>query len=79
MTCVPADGTFYLFPNVEGVMRAKHAATDVELCERLLEATGVALVPGSAFGAPAHLRISFAASRATLDEALNRIEKFLAA
>ena len=76
-TCVPASGTFYLFPNVEGAMRAKGASTDVELCERLLEATGVALVPGSAFGAPGHLRLSFAASSATLDDALARIEHFL--
>jgi aspartate aminotransferase len=53
-------------------------ANDVELCERLLEATGVALVPGSAFGAPGHLRLSFAASTATLDDALERMERFLA-
>ena len=79
ITCVPASGTFYLFPNVEEAMRAKKIGTDVELCERLLEATGVALVPGSAFGAPGHLRLSFAASSATLDDALGRIEQFLAA
>jgi aspartate aminotransferase len=76
--CVPASGTFYLFPNVEGAMHAKRAATDVELCEQLLEATGVALVPGTAFGAPGHLRLSFAASTATLTDALGRIGEFLA-
>ena len=43
-------------------MRIKRAATDVELCERLLDGAGVALVPGTAFGAPGHLRLSFAAS-----------------
>jgi aspartate aminotransferase len=75
--CVPASGTFYLFPNVAGAMRAKKAATDVELCEQLLEATGVALVPGSAFGAPGHLRLSFAASTATLTAALSRMHDFL--
>ena len=75
--CVPASGTFYLFPNIEGAIQAKGSPTDVEFCERLLEATGVALVPGSAFGAPGHLRVSFAASRATLDEALTRLERFL--
>ena len=79
VSCVPASGTFYLFPNVEGAMRAKGVSGDVELCERLLEATGVALVPGSAFGAPGHLRLSFAASRTTLDDALTRIERFFAA
>ena len=76
-TTVPALGTFYLFPNVTAAMRAKGAASDVELCEQLLESAGVALVPGSAFGAPGHLRVSFAASTATLDDALTRIRKFI--
>ncbi len=76
--CVPALGTFYLFPNVEAAMRAKGAATDTELCERLLEATGVALVPGSAFGAPGHLRLSFAAALETLEDALDRMQRFMA-
>jgi aspartate aminotransferase len=74
--CVPADGTFYLFPNVERAMRAKGTATDVELCERLIDEAGVALVPGSAFGAPGHIRFSFAASMSTLDAALARLENF---
>jgi aspartate aminotransferase len=74
-----ADGTFYLFPNVEEAMRIKRVASDVELCERLLDGAGVALVPGSAFGAPGHLRLSFAASLETLGEALARIERFMAA
>ena len=75
----PADGTFYLFPNVEAALRMKRVASDVELCERLLDGAGVALVPGSAFGAPGHLRLSFAASLETLGEALARIERFMAA
>jgi aspartate aminotransferase len=76
-TTIPALGTFYLFPNVEEAMRAKGVATDVELCERLLESAGVALVPGTAFGAPGHLRISFAASLEKLGDALGRIETFM--
>jgi aspartate aminotransferase len=75
---VPALGAFYLFPNVEAAMRVKGAATDVELCEQLLEAAGVALVPGSAFGSPGHLRMSFAASLATLGDALERMQRFMA-
>lgn len=75
---LPASGTFYLFPNVEGAMRIKRVATDVEFCERLLEGAGVALVPGSAFGAPGHLRLSFAASVETLADALARLERFIA-
>ncbi len=75
--CVRADGTFYLFPNVEGAMQARGIATDIELCERLLDDAGVALVPGTAFGAPGHLRLSFAASMGTLDAALTRLDEFL--
>jgi aspartate aminotransferase len=77
LACVRADGTFYLFPNVEAVMRAKRVASDIELCERLLDDAGVALVPGTAFGAPGHLRLSFAASVSTLDAAVKRIDEFL--
>ncbi|HEX6998772.1 MAG TPA: pyridoxal phosphate-dependent aminotransferase [Gammaproteobacteria bacterium] len=76
-SCVPARGTFYLFPNVARAMQLKGVKTDVEFCERLLEEAGVALVPGSAFGAPGHLRISFAASVETLAKALERIEAFM--
>jgi aspartate aminotransferase len=78
VSCVPAKGAFYLFPNVEVALRAKGLGSDVELCERLLEATGVALVPGSAFGAPGHVRLSFAASLELLEEALRRMHAFLA-
>jgi aspartate aminotransferase len=75
--CARADGTFYLFPNVEAAMRAKRAATDIELCERILDDAGVALVPGTAFGAPGHVRLSFAAALSTLDAALTRLDEFL--
>jgi aspartate aminotransferase len=78
VTCAPAQGAFYLLPNVEGAMRATGLATDIEFCEQLLERTGVALVPGTAFGAPGHVRVSFAASLATLDAALARLRDFLA-
>jgi len=76
-SCVPASGTFYLFPDVTGAMLAKNIATDIEFCERLLDETGVALVPGTAFGAPSHVRLSFAASMATLGAALERLEQFV--
>jgi len=74
----PGDGTFYTFPNIEGLMQAVGVETDVELCERLLSEANVALVPGSAFGAPGHFRLSFAASRDVLDEAVRRIAEFAA-
>jgi aspartate aminotransferase len=76
--CPSAQGAFYVFPKVAAAMRAKGVSNDVDFCEQLLEATDVALVPGSAFGAPGHLRMSFAASSETLNEALTRIERFMA-
>ena len=76
--CVPAAGTFYLFPNIRRAMERVGAATDVEFCERLLEATGVTLVPGTAFGAAGHLRVSFAASLDVLQTALRRMHEFVA-
>jgi aspartate aminotransferase len=75
--CLPARGTFYLFPNVEAAMRTKRIGSDTEFCERLLQEVGLALVPGTAFGAPGHLRLSFAASMAMLTAALERLDDFL--
>ena len=75
--CIPASGTFYLFPNIEAAMRAAGVATDLEFCEKLLENAGLALVPGTAFGAPGHLRLSFAASLVTLEAALERLRAFV--
>jgi aspartate aminotransferase len=75
--CPPAHGAFYMFPNIEAAMRLKSSPSDVAFCELLLEDTDVALVPGSAFGAPGHLRMSFAASEDVLDDALQRIERFM--
>ncbi len=75
---IPADGTFYSFPNVEELMAAKGVTTDVELCELLLEEQKVALVPGTAFGAPGHFRLSFAAAQEVLDDAVKRIAAFAA-
>ena len=50
---------------------------DVELAEKLITEANVALVPGSAFGAPGHLRLSFATSLEVLKEAVARLQKFL--
>ena len=76
--CLPGHGAFYLLPNVENLMSAVDAESDVALCERLLDEAGVAVVPGSAFGAPGNLRISYAAGLETLGAALDRIEAFAA-
>ena len=72
--CVKSDGTFYSFPNVEGLIaRLDGVSNDTELAERLLADKGVALVPGSAFGLPGHIRISFATSMENLEKSIERI------
>lgn len=76
--CAEADGTFYSLPDFSPVIAGLDAVgNDVELAEFFLQKAGVALVPGSAFGAPGHLRLSFATSMEILDDALGRMEKAL--
>lgn len=76
--CFPGSGTFYTFPNVQAVIDSrKGIKDDVELAEDILNEAGVAVVPGAAFGAPGHLRLSFATSMENLERALERITTFL--
>lgn len=76
--CIPGDGTFYLFPNVQGAIdKLDGVSTDAELSAYLLENAEVALVPGSAFGLEGHMRLSFATSDEALTEALRRIKAAL--
>lgn len=77
-TCLPSEGSFYSFPNVKAAMDKLGIKTDVEFCEKLLDA-GVAVVPGSAFGTPDCIRISFATSMANLQKSLERIKKLCTA
>ena len=73
-----ADGTFYSFPNcAEAIASRSNIGDDVELASFFLNECGVALVPGSAFGLPGHVRLSFATDLDTLDSALDRLEKAL--
>lgn len=67
------DGTFYAFPDFSGVMERLGAKDDIALGELLLTKAGVALVPGSAFGTPNHVRLSFASSDKVLRECLDRL------
>lgn len=75
--CLPCQGTFYILPNVQGVMDRLGISTDVEFSEFLIEKANVAVVPGSAFGAPGYVRVSFAASMEILEEAMQRMQKVL--
>jgi aspartate aminotransferase len=76
-SCPPGDGAFYLLPDVHEALKRKGLKDDILFCEALLEETGVALVPGSAFGAPGYVRISYAASLDTMREAIDRIRRFV--
>ena len=71
--CLAGDGTFYVFPDFSGMQTKLGCETDTDLAEKLLEA-GVALVPGSAFGTPGHMRISFATSDENLQKSIERLK-----
>lgn len=78
VSCIPADGTFYAFPSFHQVIENDDRFDDdIALAEFLLNEAGVALVPGSAFGAPGNMRLSFATSMDILEDALNRIQAAL--
>ena len=79
ISCRPGAGTFYAFADVHGAMRTLGIKDDTAFAEYLLTEAGVAVVPGSGFGAPDHMRISFACSMETLEDAVLRIERALAA
>lgn len=76
--CLKGDGTFYVFPSFQGAIDADSSVSnDVEFAEKLLKEAGVALVPGSAFGMPGHMRLSFATSQEILKSAIERLKKAL--
>jgi aspartate aminotransferase len=78
ISCLETDGTFYVLPNVQGVIdRIPGISDDVALSEHLIEHGGVAVVPGSAFGAPGHVRLSIATSMANLRKAMERLKSSL--
>ncbi|MCU0759091.1 MAG: pyridoxal phosphate-dependent aminotransferase [Steroidobacteraceae bacterium] len=77
VSALPGAGTFYAFANVEGAIRRLGLADDDAFTDRLLTQAGVAVVAGSGFGAPGHIRLSFATSRAQLEAALERMADVL--
>ncbi len=74
---LPAAGTFYAWCDVSEAIRMRGLADDNAFAEFLLDKAGVAGVPGSGFGAPGHIRFSFAVSMQTLEQALARMGKAL--
>ncbi len=67
-------GAFYVFPEIVDCLRGE---TDTAFAERLLEQTGVATIPGSVFGGPGHLRLSYAASQKDICKGVERIAEVL--
>ena len=70
---LPAAGTFYAWCDISDAMHRLGQVDDNVFAEFLLDKAGVAGVPGSGFGAPGHIRFSFAVSMPTLEKALDRI------
>lgn len=81
LDCLTPQGAFYVFPSVKRLLGKTSAGgakleTDEDFVMALLEETGVALVHGTAFGLPGHMRLSYAASNAQLENAVGRIQEF---
>jgi aspartate aminotransferase len=81
--CPPPRGAFYVFPDVSAAAFGKHdpAGEKIEsasdFAASLLQHQQVAVVPGEDFGAPSHVRLSFATSMEQIDKGLDRIEAYL--
>ncbi len=84
ISCPTPEGAFYVYPSCAGLIgktapSGKVIETDEDFVSELLEAEGVAVVHGSAFGLGPNFRISYATSEAQLEEACRRIQRFCAA
>lgn len=78
ITALETDGTFYVFPDITGVLANKpELKDDMDFAEALLVEKGVAVVPGTAFGLKNHIRLSIATSETNLQNALQRIAEFI--
>ncbi len=80
IVCPRPQGAFYVFPDVSAYYGKSHGGkvigNDIDLCNELLESKGVACVPGSAFGEPRSLRISYTCPTPQLAPGLERIREF---
>ncbi len=81
ISCPSPPGSFYVFPNVKGLLGKSHPKglikNTLDLATFLLEEGGVTTIPGEAFGAPGYLRLSFAASKEMLNRGLEKIQHAL--
>ena len=72
LECYEPLGAFYVFPEI-----SRFGLTDEEFCTRLITEGGVATVPGSCFGCPGHIRISYCCDDSQLETGLDRLSQFL--
>lgn len=72
ITCAPPDGAFYMFVNI-----GKTGLTSLEFCDALLETQQVATIPGIAFGADDHIRLSYATDMISIKKGMDRLDKFV--
>ena len=77
VSCHPASGAFYAFADVRQAIKNLGLKDDNAIAEYLIYKAGVAVVAGSGFGAPGHIRMSFACSRETLESAISRMRSAL--
>ena len=77
VSCRPASGAFYAFADVSEAMAKLGLEDDNAFAAYLINGVGVAVVPGSGFGASGHMRLSYACSRETLEKAVERMRKAL--
>ncbi len=81
LDCLTPEGAFYVFPSVQRLLGKTSGSgvklnTDEDVVMALLAETGVALVHGTAFGLPGHMRLSYAAATSQLEDAVSRIQDF---
>ncbi|NET45047.1 pyridoxal phosphate-dependent aminotransferase [Okeania sp. SIO2B3] len=72
VTCSKPEGAFYMFVNI-----SKISSSSLEFCSALLAEQNVAVIPGIAFGADDHIRISYATDLATIEKGMGRLDKFV--
>ena len=72
ISCIKPDGAFYMFVNI-----SKTGMSSLEFCDAFLEQQQVAVIPGIAFGADDHIRLSYATDLGTIKKALERLDKFV--
>jgi aspartate aminotransferase len=75
--CAEPRGAFYAYPNVGVVIGKSGIQNSLQLCERLLAESHLAVVPGEAFGTEQHVRISYATSMKELERGLDRLHQFI--